>query len=215
MKQKIYIMTIIHYSTFKKHYKNTVFFRVITVSCQQVPNMTRGQDWCAPLPWRQQRIGHSLWSLLSPWALGVTIIGFVPFTNFSIIHWIYSPPWMQSLQIKNLVQDSPSPKKCHVILVLTRRSHPGARGGGDPSCASIIIFFFTFLNLLVFFLFFQKVQKKKKSPSPSKPTCHPVFFAWKMTFPFEMVPFLGDIRSFSGGSNWFPRCELPVYHRSG
>ena len=80
---------------------------------------------------------------------------------------------------------------------------------------SLICFFITFLNLLVFFLFFQKVQIKKNHLPPQSQHVTLFFFAWKMTFPFEMVPFLGDIRSFSGGSNWFPRCELPVYHRSG
>ena len=54
-----------------------------------------------------------------------------------------------------------------------------------------LFFFFTFLNLLVFFLFFQKVQIKKKSPSPSKPTCHPVFFCLEDDISFWNGPFFG------------------------
>ena len=88
--------------------------------------------------------------------------------------------------------------------MLTRRSHPGARGGGDPSCASIIIFFFHILESSSVFLVFPKGPNKKKSPSPSKPTCHPVFFCLEDDISFWNGPFFGEpFVRFPGGVTGF------------
>ena len=89
--------------------------------------------------------------------------------------------------------------------MVTRRSHPGARGGGDPSCASIInLFFFTFLNLLVFFLFFQKVQIKKYFTFPLKTNMSPCFFCLEDDISFWHGPFFGEpFVRFPGGVTGF------------
>ena len=62
----------------------------------------------------------------------------------------------------------------------------------DPSCASIInLFFFHILESSSVFLVFPKGPNKKKSPSPSKPTCHPVFFCLEDDISFWNGPFFG------------------------
>ena len=76
--------------------------------------------------------------------------------------------------------------------------------------------FFHILKSSSVFLVFPKGPNQKIFHLPPENQHVTLFFLlgrWHFLLTWSL--FWGTLRSFSGGSNWFPRCELPVYHRSG